>query len=113
MQYVSNAARQYSSGDIRGVILAAICCPGCPPGHFKSQFCVLLRPPLYNAACLPLRSVSMQCVTHCSASLLCYICLLFYFVAVRCAANGKYWRIFPSRRVICWSSGRFCALSAK
>ena len=46
-QQGNKAARQQGSReDIRGVILAAFCCLGCPPGHFKSQSCVLLRPPL-------------------------------------------------------------------
>ena len=40
------AGQQGSREDIRGVILAAFCCLGCPPGHFKSRSCVLLRPPL-------------------------------------------------------------------
>ena len=40
------AGQQGCREDIRGAILAAFCCLGCPPGHFKSQSCVLLRPPL-------------------------------------------------------------------
>ena len=37
---------------------------------------MLLRPPLNNVVCPPPCSVAMNCVAHCSASLLCDVCLL-------------------------------------
>ena len=40
---------------------------------------------------------------HNSASLLCDVCLLLYFIAVRLAANCKLWHKYPFRRAICWS----------